>query len=176
VGGDPPVRVIVVMGVAGCGKTTVGRLLASRLGVDYAEGDDFHSPANVRKMADGTPLTDADRRPWLAAIESWITGRLESGRPAVVACSALKRSYRERLGLDRPGIALVYLNADRATLETRLHHRPGHFFRANMLAGQFADLEPPARNEALWVDAERPLPEIVTEITEGLARRYPPAG
>jgi gluconokinase len=141
----PPI--LLVMGVSGSGKTTVGSLLAARLGWDYAEADAFHSAANIAKMAAGQPLTDEDRRPWLAAIGDWIDATTAAGRPGVVTCSALKRSYRDDLRANRPQVRLVYLDADAETVQSRLTARNGHFFPPELLASQFADLEPPAADE-----------------------------
>lgn len=138
--------VLAVMGVSGSGKTTVGTLLAGRLGWAYAEADDFHSQANVAKMAAGHPLTDEDRGPWLAAIAAWIDERIARHEPGVVTCSALKRRYRDVLR--RPEVQFVYLEGSRALIAQRLAARHGHFFRAEMLDSQFAALEPPAADEA----------------------------
>ncbi|HEV3168939.1 MAG TPA: gluconokinase [Actinocrinis sp.] len=141
----PPV--LLVTGVSGSGKTTVGSLLAGQLGWTYAEADAFHPPANIAKMHAGHPLTDADRVPWLDAIGAWIDKTTAEGRPAVVTCSALKRSYRERLRAGRPNVTVIYLDADPDTVRTRLAAREGHFFPAELLASQFRDLEPPAPQE-----------------------------
>ncbi|WP_307631215.1 gluconokinase [Streptomyces turgidiscabies] len=133
-------HVVVVMGVAGTGKTTIGPLLAARLGVPYAEGDDFHPAANIRKMTAGTPLTDDDRRPWLDAIGEWAHSR--AGLGGVVSSSALKRSYRDRLRGAAPGVVFVHLTGDRALIEERMAHRQGHFMPAALLDSQFATLQP----------------------------------
>ncbi|WP_329341014.1 gluconokinase [Streptomyces sp. NBC_00663] len=133
-------HVVVVMGVAGTGKTTIGPLLAARLGVPYAEGDDFHPPANIAKMTAGTPLTDDDRWPWLDAIGNWAHGR--AGLGGVVSCSALKRSYRDRLRVAAPGLVFVHLAGDRALIEDRMSHRQGHFMPTALLDSQFATLQP----------------------------------
>ncbi|WP_405435638.1 gluconokinase [Streptomyces avidinii] len=134
-------RVIVVMGVAGTGKTTVGRLLAEALGVPYAEGDAFHPAANVAKMSAGTPLDDADRGPWLDAIGEWIrnSGDLRGG---VIAASALKRAYRDRLRAAAPGVLFVHLTGERALIEKRMADRRGHFMPTTLLDSQFSTLEP----------------------------------
>lgn len=139
--------ILLVTGVSGSGKSTVGRLLALRLGWQYAEADDFHPEANLAKMAAGHPLTDADRRPWLANIAAWIDQATAAGRPAVVSCSALKRAYREQLRATRPNVRLIYLDADPETIRRRLAARRDHFFPAALLDSQFADLEPPADDE-----------------------------
>jgi gluconokinase len=133
--------------VSGSGKSTVGALLAQRLGWPYAEGDDFHPEANLAKMVAGHPLTDADRRQWLANIAAFIDASSAAGRPAVVSCSALKRAYRDQLRADRPNVRLIYLDADKQIIRARLSVRRGHFFPASLLDSQFADLEPPTDDE-----------------------------
>jgi gluconokinase len=133
-------HVVVVMGVAGTGKTTIGPLLAARLGVPYAEGDDFHPPANIEKMSAGVPLDDEDRWPWLDAIGTWAHGR--AGLGGVVSSSALKRSYRDRLRAAAPGVVFVHLTGDRALIENRMAHRQGHFMPTALLDSQFATLQP----------------------------------
>jgi gluconokinase len=138
-------RVLVVMGVSGSGKTTVGALLAGKLGWPYAEADAFHSAANVAKMAAGQPLTDEDRSPWLQAIGSWIDGQLARGERGVVTCSALKRAYRD--SLRRPGVQLVYLRGTRELIARRMAARQGHFFEQTMLDSQLATLEEPSPDE-----------------------------
>ncbi|MEU4999078.1 gluconokinase [Streptomyces sp. NPDC021622] len=139
-------HVVVVMGVAGTGKTTIGPLLADRLGVPYAEGDDFHPPANIAKMSAGTPLTDDDRWPWLDAIGAWAHGR--AGRGGVVSSSALKRSYRDRLRAEAPGLVFVHLTGTRELIEDRMSHRQGHFMPTALLDSQFATLQPLGADEA----------------------------
>jgi gluconokinase len=151
---------IVIMGVAGSGKTTIGRLLAKRLGWRFIEGDNFHDPGNLRKMAQGTPLTDSDRGGWLARLHEAIV----ENRPAVVACSALKRSYRRMLQGDLAGVRLVYLSGDFDLFYERLSGRKDHYMGASMLRSQFADLEVPDLEEATHIDASRPADEIVAEI------------
>ncbi|MEV8528629.1 MULTISPECIES: gluconokinase [unclassified Streptomyces] len=137
---------IVVMGVAGTGKTTIGPLVAALLGVPYAEGDDFHPAANVAKMSAGIPLDDADRWPWLDAIGAWAHGR--AGRGGVVSSSALKRSYRDRLRAAAPGLVFLHLTGDRALIERRMAERRGHFMPAALLDSQFATLQPLGADEA----------------------------
>ena len=139
--------ILIVAGVSGCGKTTVGALLAGRLGWRFADADDFHSAANVAKMRSGMPLTDADRLPWLRTIGAWMDSRIAAGESAVVACSALKRSYRDLLLSGRPSAVIVLLDVPRAELERRLTSRHGHFFPEQLLDSQLAALEPPRSEE-----------------------------
>ncbi|MEV5365920.1 gluconokinase [Streptomyces cellulosae] len=153
-------HVVVVMGVAGTGKTTIGPLLAARLGVPYAEGDDFHPQSNIAKMSAGTPLTDDDRWPWLDAIGDWAQGR--AGLGGVVSCSALKRSYRDRLRAAAPGVIFVHLTGDRALIEDRMSHRQGHFMPTALLDSQFATLQPLEPDEAGVAVSVTGSPEEIT--------------
>lgn len=137
---------VVVMGVAGSGKTTVGTLLARRLGLPYAEADDFHPPANIAKMAAGVPLDDADRAPWLARIAAWLAGQGASG--GVVSCSALRRRYRDRLRAAAPGLFFVHLHGSEELIGRRIAQRAGHFMPPALLRSQFEALEPLAADEA----------------------------
>ncbi|AZM92483.1 MULTISPECIES: gluconokinase [Streptomyces] len=155
-------RVIVVMGVAGTGKTTVGRLIAEALGLPYAEGDAFHPAANVAKMSAGVPLDDADRRPWLDAIGSWIRDRAGTGG-GVVAASALKHSYRERLRAAASDVVFVHLTGDRPLIERRMADRKGHFMPASLLDSQFAVLEPLRADERGFAVDVAGTPEEITE-------------
>jgi gluconokinase len=139
--------ILIVAGVAGSGKTTVGALLAGRLRWRFADADTFHSEANVAKMRAGVPLTDADREPWLHTITDWMDERIVAGQSAVVTCSALKRAYREKLLAGRPAVTMVFLQVSREVLERRLLSRPGHFFKEKMLDSQLTALEPPAPDE-----------------------------
>jgi gluconokinase len=158
----PPARIVLVMGVSGAGKTSVGAALARRLAFGFLDADDLHPAANIDKMRAGEPLSDADRAPWLAAVRAWIDQRQT---PAVVACSALKRRYRDLLRKGRPAMPLVYLKGDEALIARRLEARRGHYWPASLLASQFADLEPPAADEApIIVDIDQPLEEIIAEI------------
>ncbi|GAB2767110.1 gluconokinase [Streptomyces bullii] len=137
---------VVVMGVSGSGKTTVGQLLAQRLGVPYAEGDDFHPAPNVAKMRAGHPLDDEDRRPWLDKIAQWLADHADSG--GVVTCSALKRRYRDRLASTVPRLVFVHLDGSPELIAARITERRGHFMPPDLLRTQFADLEPLADDEA----------------------------
>jgi carbohydrate kinase (thermoresistant glucokinase family) len=139
--------VVVVMGVSGSGKSTIGARLAQRLGWRFADGDDFHSDANIAKMHGGVPLTDDDRQPWLDAIAHWIDDTRRSGGHGVVACSALKRRYRDGLIGDRTDVRLVYLLGDESTISHRLAGRHGHFMPAALLRSQFEQLEEPTADE-----------------------------
>jgi gluconokinase len=157
--------VIVVMGVAGCGKTTVGRALAERLEMPFQEGDALHPPANVAKMAGGTPLTDDDRTPWLAAVAAWIDERCRAGTGGVISCSALKRAYRRVLVGDRLDVRLVYLQGDEPLLAARLAARTDHFMPASLLSSQLATLEEPAASERpIVVSAALPVARIVDTV------------
>lgn len=160
--------VILLMGVSGSGKTTVGRALASRLGVPFLDGDDFHPPANVRKMAAGTPLEDADRRPWLLELRRRIDRLHAERRSAVLACSALKAAYRDVLMDGAPGVRLVYLRGTFELISQRLAARRGHFMPPELLRSQSEALEEPG--EALVVDVGRPAEEIAAFLAEELSR------
>jgi len=155
--------IIIVMGVTGSGKTTVGTQLAQRLGWLFADADDFHSAANKAKMHQGVPLTDADRGPWLAAMHNQIAEWVSSRQNAVLACSALKDSYRRQLWTG-PQVQFVYLKGNYDFIAERLRARKGHFADEHILAGQFADLQEPSAEDAIVVDIAASPAEIVTEI------------
>ena len=159
--------IIVVMGVTGSGKTTVGQLLAARLGYVFADADDFHSAANKDKMHKGIPLTDADRLPWLAAMHDQTAKWIASKQNAVLACSALKQSYRQQLWTG-PEARFVYLKGSYEQIAQRLRARKGHFADEHILAGQFADLEEPTDADAIVVDISESPEEIVEEICRRL--------
>lgn len=156
------------MGPAGSGKTTVGILLAKQLSWEFADGDDFHSPANKQKMSRGVGLTDEDRVPWLQSIRDAMDQWLAERRSVVLACSALKRSYRERLGVDSDakGIKLVYLKGSYDLLLERLRDRKGHYAREQLLASQLVDLEEPTHS--ITVEVSRSPEQIVVEIRKQL--------
>lgn len=161
--------VIIVMGVSGAGKTTVGRALARRLGWQFIEGDDFHPAANIETMAAGHALTDADRAPWLAALRGKIEQIMRSGAHAVIACSALKHDYRKALaGRDSDAVRFVQLDVPRAVLEQRLAHRHGHFMPASLLDSQLATLE--ESTTALRVDGTQPVEVLVDQIAAWLPK------
>ncbi|MGH6944283.1 MAG: gluconokinase [Geminicoccaceae bacterium] len=157
-----PPAVLVVMGVSGSGKTTIAALLAGRLHWDFEDADALHSAANVAKMHAGIPLTDEDRWPWLHAVAGWIDATRASGRHGVIACSALKRSYRAIIVGDRPDVRLVYLKSAPAVMARRLACRHGHFMPAGLLESQLEALEEPTTEEhAIAVSVERRPKEIV---------------
>jgi gluconokinase len=165
------VTVVVLTGVSGSGKSTVGAALADSLGWDFIDGDDFHSPANVAKMTRGIPLDDADRASWLAVLHDLIADRVAAREPAVLACSALKRRYREQLSEAVPAgaVRFAHLDVDRATLQQRLRRRRNHYMPPSLVDSQLATLEPPTPTEAIVVDAARPLPDIVGDLVADLA-------
>src|SRR5258707_10868245 len=156
------------MGVSGSGKTTVGQLLASQLGWEYADGDDYHPTVNLEKMRNGIPLTDTDRAPWLEALRALIASLIAGGNNTVLACSALKQSYREALQV-APEVQFVYLKGTPQLLRRRLHERLGHFMTERMLDSQLAALEEP--DAALIVDVDRSPAEIVSDIPANLSLR-----
>jgi gluconokinase len=169
--------VVVVMGVSGSGKTTVGAALAQRLGWQFQEGDALHPPENVAKMRAGIPLDDEDRAPWLRAVAARIDEWRECGEAGVITCSALKRKYREMIIGDRKGVRLVYLTAPPALIAQRLAKRPGHFMPASLLESQLATLEPPGPDEnALTVAMDAPVEAVVERIVASLVPDYIPDG
>lgn len=169
--------IVIVAGVAGSGKTTVGTQLAERLGWRFADADKFHPVANVAKMRAGIPLTDADRAPWLRAITGWMDDLVAAGQSGVVTCSALKRRYRDQLLDGRPAATMVFLEVDRDALVQRLTHRLGHFFPEKLLDSQLAAVEPPAPDERVLVVPEHGGPgRIVTEIVTRLGLDDRPYG
>ena len=162
--------VYVLMGVSGCGKTTVGKLLAEKLGLPFFDADDFHPASNIEKMQNNIPLNDDDRAPWLAAIAGKIR-EANTTRGAVVACSALKKSYRKLLGGSGPAICFIFLKGDRELIGRRLLQRRGHYMPPDLLDSQFAALEAP--DEGLTVSVDKSPPEICAEIIERLKSESP---
>lgn len=161
--------IVILGGVAGSGKTTVGAMLADRLHWGFADADVFHPVANIMKMQSGVPLTDSDRKPWLAAIAAWIDERITAGRSAVVGCSALRQAYRDQLLSGRPAARIAFLAITRETAHARLAGRKGHFFTAKLLDSQFAELEPPRETPRLViVDATLAPGQAVAEIIDRL--------
>src|SRR6266853_6553356 len=163
VGGTP--AVVIVMGVSGCGKSTIGALLASRLRWEFEDADWFHPDSNVDKMHNGIPLTDEDRWPWLDAIAAWIDKTRRADRHAVIACSALKRRYRDVLIGDRADVRLVYLKGDETLIARRIATRHEHFMPRSLLHSQFVALEEPGPDETpITISVEPTPPEIVAQI------------
>ena len=162
-GNNSGCRIVVVMGVSGCGKSTVARRLAAAFDAALLDGDFLHPRSNVEKMARGEPLDDADRAPWLAALNDAAYTMSRTNSLSFIVCSALKSRYRDRLRQDHPGMRFLFLKAKRELLESRLSARSGHFFKPAMLASQFAALEEPGRDEGdvMTVDADAGLEEVV---------------
>lgn len=158
--------ILIVAGVAGSGKTTVGVLISGKLGWEFADGDDFHSAANIAKMRSGMPLTDSDRFPWLAAIGEWMDAQIAEGKSAVVACSAVARRHREALLRGRPDVRIAFLEVSREEAFRRLHTRHGHFFGERMVNSQFAELEPPEPDEkaVVAIATDKPPGELADDI------------
>lgn len=146
--------ILIVAGVSGSGKSTVGALVASMLRWPFADGDSFHSEANIAKMRSGMPLTDEDRAPWLLAVAGWMDVRIAAGQSAVLACSALKRAYRDELLSGRPAAIMVFLQVSDEVLARRVAARPGHFFPGKLLESQLEALEPPAPGERVRIVRE----------------------
>jgi gluconokinase len=153
--------IIIVMGVTGAGKSTIGLLLAAQLGWKFADADDYHPPSNVEKMRQGIPLTDDDRGPWLDRLHHEITAWIAANRNVVLACSALKRAYRDQLAVG-PEVRFVYLKGSPDLIASRVRQRHGHFAGEQILAAQFADLEEPT--DAVMVEISAPPQQIVNEV------------
>jgi gluconokinase len=161
---------VVVMGVSGSGKSTVAGCMNDALGWPFAEGDDFHPPANVEKMSSGTALTDEDRAPWLEAVAQWIGEQEAAGRNAIVACSALKRAYRDVLCRDNPSVWFVHVRSSRDALQQRLAARSGHYMPASLLASQLETLEPLEADEpGLAISGEGSPEEVADEALDALS-------
>ncbi len=158
----PPV--LVVMGVSGSGKSTVGAAVAQRLRVPFADADDFHPPANIAKMTAGQALDDDDRRPWLEAIGEWLAAHPDG---AVISCSALKRSYRDQLRAHAPDVAFLHLQGERDVIARRQASRPGHFMPASLLTSQFATLEPLQPDErGVVIDVDQSVDAVVQQYVD----------
>ena len=164
-----PIRFLIVMGVSGSGKTSVGKALAEHLRWDFYDADDFHPPENIVKMANGIPLDDSDRAPWLAALHDLITLSLKQNKSGVLACSALKERYRQQLLQGNHGVQLVYLKGSYELIWSRMETRTDHYMKPHMLHSQFEALEEPSN--ALIVAASKPLTEIVQELVKYLKKR-----
>jgi len=164
-----PGNLVVVMGVSGCGKSTVGQLLAGRMGVPFVEGDELHPPANVARMAAGIPLSDEDRLGWLQTIAARLGDAAQRGRGMVVSCSALKRSYRDVLRQGAASVRFVHLHGSADLLQQRMASRPGHYMPPSLLPSQFAILEvPDADEQALSFDATQSPEAIVDAVLQAL--------
>lgn len=151
----------LVMGVSGCGKSTIAKMLADQLGWSFYDADDFHPPANIEKMKSGIPLTDADRLPWLERLSFLLRKEVVIGNHPVLACSALRQSYRDILLAGLPGFQIVYLKGDRELIASRMNSRPGHFMPATLLDSQFTTLEEPSGSNVLEVDLRLSPSEIL---------------
>ena len=163
-------RQAIMMGVSGCGKSSVGRTLADKLGWTYIEGDDYHSPDNIKKMSAGIPLTDEDRWPWLNALHAEMTRMAARGESVVLSCSALRQVYRDRLTRGLPHACFVYLKGDREALLRNFAKRSGHFMKAAMLDSQLRTLEEPP--DAIVLPCEGPVDEIATEAARILENEH----
>ena len=161
---------VVIMGVSGCGKSSVGEGLAARLGIPYRDGDDLHPAANVAKMRAGIPLDDADRWPWLDAVAAV----LAQEAPVIVGCSALRRAYRDRIRDGAGGAGrFIHLSGSRAVIAARMAARKGHYMPVTLLDSQFATLEPPGPEEAVTIDIEQPLPRLIDSLLPALQGEMP---
>ena len=165
--------IVIIMGVTGVGKTTIGELLAARTGWSFYDADDFHSPANVEKMRSGIPLTDDDRWPWLDRLNSLLREAEAKGESAILACSALKQRYRDRLQHGLKDVRWVYLSGEFDLISARLKARKGHYMNPALLQSQFEALEPPADALCIDIDAR---PEVLAErVAKGLGVGDPPS-
>ena len=161
-------RFFIVMGVSGCGKSSVGKALAERLGWDFYDADDFHPPENVAKMVNGIPLDDSDRAPWLATLHDLISSSLKADQPGVLACSALKERYRQQLLKDNDDVQFVYLKGSYDLIWSRMSKRQDHYMKPQMLKSQFEALEEPTN--ALTLDISKSVGEIVGDILKSMKK------
>jgi gluconokinase len=161
-------RFFIVMGVSGCGKSSVGKALADSLGWDFYDADYFHPPENVAKMTNGIPLDDSDRAPWLASLRDMISSNLKADKPGVLACSALKERYRQQLLDSNDGVQIVYLKGSYDLIWSRMEKRTDHYMKPHMLKGQFETLEEPTN--ALTMDIAMSLDDIVQEILKHMEK------
>jgi gluconokinase len=159
-------QVFVVMGVSGCGKSTVGQALAQRLDCPFYDGDDFHPVENVAKMSQGIPLNDADREPWLSRLADLIQEHLLRGETAVIACSALKETYRQQLRRGETAVTIVYLKGSFDLIWQRMQQRESHFMKAEMLHSQFATLEEPNPATAIVLDIDQDILTMISEVID----------
>src|SRR3984893_9356739 len=162
----PPLQAVVLMGVAGSGKTAVGMQVAEKLGWVFLDADDFHPPANIEKMKHGIPLNDQDRAPWLQRLHDELQRQMAEGRSVILACSALKETYRKVLRDEVSPPTFVYLDVDPETIRDRLQHRTAHFFPKELMESQFAALEKP--KGAIIIDARKPLDVVVDQVIHTL--------
>lgn len=160
---------LILMGVSGSGKTTIGKALAERLSVPFFDGDDFHPDRNIIKMSEGKPLNDGDRKDWLDALEMLIRSRLSEGKGGILACSALKKAYRDQLRVDPERVKFIYLKGDYDLIFARMQVREDHYMSADMLTSQLGDLEPP--EDAFTVEVDKPEDQIVREIEDHFSGR-----
>ena len=163
-------KAYVVMGVSGCGKSTVGQALAEQLGGAFFDADDFHPAENIAKMSRGEPLTDADRWPWLAVLAELLRAEMAGGNTAVLACSALKKSYRDQLRVS-PQVQFIYLAGSFELIWARMQTRQNHYMKADMLQSQFTTLEPPPPDEALHVSINQSVTDMVAHILQNIASK-----
>ena len=167
-----PLGQFVVMGVCGCGKSSVASLLAERTGGVFLDADDFHPPGNKTKMSAGVPLTDEDRWPWLDVLNEELKRQAEGRHPVFLACSALRQVYRDRLAIDLPTLRFLYLKGSQELIRQRMESRRGHFMPPTLLSSQFAMLEEP--RDAMIVPVEHPVPEIVERVLREMQSPEPP--
>ena len=160
--------IFIVMGVSGCGKSTVGERLAAHINAPFYDADDFHPAANIAKMASGLPLNDDDRAPWLAQLRALIESHLQKDEPAVLACSALKNAYRTALHVNA-NVQFIYLHGSFNLIWSRMQARQNHYMKADMLTSQFEALEQPHKSEALIVSINQPLESILAEIQQAIS-------